>query len=341
MKTALFKYNLPEERIAQFPPETRGSTRLMVIERQSGSIRHMKYSDLPQFLSAGDCVVANDTRVEKSRMHFTSATGRNVEVLFLTEFAKNQWEVLIGKGRKLREGMILSHVDDPSVQITLLGRSDDEPIWKVSANQDMKQVFNKVGHVPLPPYIKREDMKDDATRYNTMFARMSGSAAAPTAGLNLTDQTLSQLENNGVMVAYVTLDVGWGTFAPVRVENVEDHKIHTEKIELSEDTAATINKCKENGGKILSIGTTTARVLESAAENGKVKPFHGQTDLFIYPGYNWKVVDALLTNFHAPESSLLMLVSSFMGLELMHEAYKSAIRKEYNFLSYGDSMLII
>ena len=338
MKMSEFKYNLPEEKIAKFPPRERGTTKLLVVDRKSEDILHRDYSDVVEYLREGDVIVLNETKVEKRRTFFQTEKGRELEILFLNHTEDGNWYCLVKGGRYVKNGDILKSGD---VEIEIVGRKDSGFLIK-PLNTKAETIFESIGHTPIPPYMKRKDNSDDYIRYNTVFARLEGSVAAPTASLNLTSEILADIQKKGVKTAKIELEVGWGTFAPVREEDIEEHKIHSEKISVSKDTVELVNEAKRNGKNIWAFGTTVARTLESVADDsGFIHEFEGSTELYIYPGYNWKCVDHLVTNFHMPDSSLILLVSSFAGTELTKKAYKEALEGDYKFLSYGDSMLVI
>lgn len=351
MKLSEFDYNLPGEKIAKFPPQVRGTTNLMVVDRNSQSVEHRKYSDILEYIKSGDVLVINNTKVEKVRVFFTNSTnGKRIEGLFLNKIFRgnNQeveyWECILGRAKYVKEGDILSS-EESNTQIKVEGRVEDS-IFLVTATKDsVDQMFEAEGHVPLPPYLQREDNKEDYVRYNTVFAKQVGSSAAPTSGLNFTPEMLDGLKNKGVEIVEVSLNVGWGTFAPIRTDNIEEHKIHSEYIEVSKDSAERINRIIDNGGDVWALGTTAARTLESVAvstpDGYRVKEYKGDTSIYIYPGYQWKLVKHLITNFHAPKSSLLVMIASLIGHDFMIKAYQEAIDNDYNFLSYGDSMIII
>lgn len=338
MKSNIFKYELPKEKIAQFPPQKRGTTKLLVVDRKTRNMEHKKYFNVVDYIKKGDIVVLNETKVEKRRTFFLTEKGRKVEVLFLEkrkeEDGLEEWFCLVGRAKDVKDGEILR---EKEIFVKVIKREGNGFLVNIPSEKS-EILFEKYGHTPLPPYMKRKDRKSDQIRYNTVFSKMEGSVAAPTASLNLTDDILRKIEKKGAKIVKIELKVGWGTFAPVREENIEDHKIHEEYINISKETADEINN---RNGDIWAFGTTVARTLESAVKRGKVKPFEGYTDLYIYPGYKWKVVDHLITNFHMPDSSLILLVSSFMGINLTKKVYKEALGKDYRFLSYGDSMLII
>lgn len=351
MKVSLFDYNLSRERIAQYPVKKRGDSRLMVLGRDSGSIAHRMYVNLPEYINAEDVVVLNKTKVLMARTFpWVKRTGRKVEVLFLNKLPdakiseslnpadyKNMdiWYCLIGRARHVKIGDVLIAGD---FEIHVVGREEGSPGFIVAGNSFRKTMEN-VGHVPLPPYIRRKDEESDKKRYNTVFAQVAGAVAAPTASLNLTEDMLGRIKKTGAKVCYVNLTVGWGTFAPVNTVEVEDFDIHSEFVEIPRKTVNIVNNCQ---GRVWAFGTTVVRTLETASSGGgKIRKLCGETELFIYPGYNFKVVDVLVTNFHVPCSSLIMLVSAFAGRENVLRAYKAAAEYKYKFLSYGDSMLVI
>ena len=342
MKMSEFTYNLPEERIAKFPPKERGTTKLLVLDRKERSITHRKYSDCVEYIKEGDVVVLNETKVEKRRTYFLDSKERIHEVLFLNQQQDGNWFCLIKKSKQLNEKDILINLVCKEIQLQIVKKSEKGVIVKLLSDLNPKEVFEKAGHTPIPPYMKRDDTEEDFERYNTVFGKYFGSVASPTASLNLTEDLLEKIKKKGIKIAKVELKVGWGTFAPVREENIEDHEIHEEEISLSLTSADIINETIKNGGDVWVFGTTVARLLESCAtKDGFVEAYEGSTNLYIYPGYEWKIVNHLITNFHMPDSSLILLVSSFAGKELIKKAYEDALRNEYMFLSYGDSMLII
>jgi S-adenosylmethionine:tRNA ribosyltransferase-isomerase len=346
MNISEFKYNLPEHLIAQYPPKERGTTNLLVLNKEKGNIVDKKYFNIPEYIKEGDVVVLNETKVIDSRTYFLTPNKKKVEVLFLENRDENIWYVLIGRARYAKEGDALSNENSDDIQIEILSREENGFLVKFIKG-DSNTLFDKYGHTPLPPYMKRPDEKSDHERYNTVFSKLPGAVAAPTASLNLTDQILKEIEKKGARIVKVELKVGWGTFAPIREENIEEHNIHEEYIHISNESAQSINEVILDGGRVWAFGTTVARTLESVAykdnSNGEyfVKEYKGKTDLYIFPGYEWKIIDCLVTNFHMPDSSLILLVSSFAGKENIKKAYKHAVDNEYKFLSYGDSMLII
>jgi S-adenosylmethionine:tRNA ribosyltransferase-isomerase len=346
MNISEFKYNLPEELIAQYPPKERGTTNLLVLDKRSGKLEEKKYYDIPSFLRKGDVIVLNETKVLNCRTFFLTPNDKKVEILFLEDEGEDVWEVLVGRAKNVVMGDILKNEDNKDIRIKILERKNNGFLIKFEKGQS-SELFEKYGHTPLPPYMRRKDEDMDKVRYNTVFSEKDGAVAAPTASLNLTEKILKEIEKKGVKIVKIELKVGWGTFAPVREENIEDHQIHEEYISISKQSAEVLNKAVNNGDRIWAFGTTVARTLESVAcldrrsKRNLVKEFTGYTDLYIYPGYDWKVVDVLVTNFHMPDSSLILLVSSFAGKENIKKAYNYAVKKGYKFLSYGDSMLII
>lgn len=339
MKTSDFDYILPQERIAQTPVEPRHSSRLMVINRQTEELLHRSFWDVQDYLRAGDLLVINQTRVIPARIFSRKPTGGRVEVLLLRRVNDLEWEALLG-GKKLSPGKRLQLEDGPWLEIVA---ELDRARRLIRFAEPVEAYLSKNGHMPLPPYI--HERLSDPERYQTVYATQSGSAAAPTAGLHFTPELLMHLNSMGVQFARVTLHVGLDTFAPVHEEDPEEHVIHTEWCEVDEETANMINQAKKEGRRVIAVGTTSVRTIESAAreaQNGDaVAPYCGQTDLFILPGYSYKVVDAMITNFHLPKSTLLMLVSAFAGREKILAAYEKAVEMKYRFFSFGDAMLIL
>lgn len=336
MKTADFDYNLPEASIAQTPVEPRDSSRLLVLNRDTGELEHRFFREIREYLHSGDLLVLNRTRVIPARIYARKETGGRVELLLLRRRDERTWEALVG-GKGLRVGKSVRIVGGPEAQIVELLNGSQRLI---RFSEPIEPYFSRVGNVPLPPYI--HEKLSDPERYQTVYAREPGSAAAPTAGLHFTPRLLEELQAKGVRVAYVTLHVGLDTFAPVTEENPQEHKIHTEWCELTRETAALINETKQAGGRVIAVGTTSVRTLESAANlQSQVSAHVGPTSLYILPGYPFKVVDAMITNFHLPKSTLLMLVSAFAGREKILETYETAIREGYRFYSFGDAMLIL
>ncbi len=340
MKTSDFDYDLPESFIAQTPAEPRDSSRLLVLHRDSGGIEHRTFREIGQYLRKGDLLVLNQTRVIPARIYARKPTGGRVELLLLRRRDGLTWEALVG-GKGLRVGNKVEVEDGPEAEIT---ETLNGAARLIQFKEPIEPYFPKIGHVPLPPYI-HESLKDPE-RYQTVYARASGSAAAPTAGLHFTPRLLVELQKQGVQTAYVTLHIGLDTFAPVTEDHPEEHKIHTEWCELPLETAEIINQTRAQGGRVIAVGTTSVRTLESAARYSylgrfaKIAPYTGDTDLFILPGFRFALVDALVTNFHLPKSTLLMLVSAFAGRERILQAYETAQREGYRFYSFGDAMLI-
>lgn len=335
-----FYYELPEELIAQDPLEERSSSRLMVLDRESKSIEHKIFKDITGLLRPGDCLVLNNTRVIPARLFGTKeGMTSEVEVLLLKRTEKDIWECLVRPGKKCRPGALLSFGDGLlKGEILDIGDDGNRHI-KFTYEGIFEEILDKLGQMPLPPYIKHK--LKDKNRYQTVYAKYDGSAAAPTAGLHFTPELLKEIEEKGVNLAYVTLHVGLGTFRPVKVENILDHHMHSEFYQITKEAADTINETKRRGGRVICVGTTSCRTIESAAdETGHLEESSGWTDIFIYPGYKFKVLDALITNFHLPESTLLMLVSALAGREFILDAYKCAVEEKYRFFSFGDAMLI-
>ena len=328
-----FTYDLPEDRIAKFPPKVRGTTRLLVLNRKTGELQDSYYKDLVDFLNPGDVLVLNDTRVMQSRLFCTLPDGRKRELVVLEKHGDEPQRVMY-RG-KLHDGDVLL-IEDKILVKHILGNG----IAEVESSTPLAELAEKYGTVPLPPYLHRDATNDDKKRYQTVWAREMGSAAAPTASLNMTEELLKKLQDKGVIIKYITLHVGLGTFLPIRTDNIEDHKMHSEWYSIPEDTIAAIERVKharQDPPRVVALGTTVARTLEYYAKTGKAE---GEDDIFIYPGFDFKIVDALITNFHAPKSTVLMLASAFAGWDHLKNAYDHAIAEKYNFLSYGDSMLI-
>lgn len=341
MKLSDFDYYLPKELIAQDPSEIRDQSRLMIVDRAKESISHRVFRDIVEYLSPGDTIVLNDTKVLPARLWgIKKDTGAKIEVLLLKKTGIDTWETLVKPGKKAKPGHKLvfgqGELEGEILETTEIGGR----IIRFSYQGMFEEVLDKLGQMPLPPYITKE--LADKDRYQTVFARHQGSAAAPTAGLHFTPLLLQSLENKGVRVAFVTLHVGLGTFRPVKEEEITKHQMHAEYYELSQETVEIIKNSKEQGKKVVAIGTTTTRVLESvAAQLGELRPYQGWTHIFIYPGFKFQVIDALLTNFHLPKSTLLMLISALANRELILEAYEQAVKERYRFFSFGDAMLIL
>jgi S-adenosylmethionine:tRNA ribosyltransferase-isomerase len=354
-----FNFELPEELIAQTPPAVRGSSRMLCVDRGTGAVADDVFRNLPQHLRAGDLLVLNDSRVLPARLYAVRAglttqanspspTGR-IEVLLTQQLGPDEWSALVRPGRKVPVGETLLFPDDGGETVLIaevLAASEfGERTLRFAVDPLFLQKLDRIGHMPLPPYIHRDDSGEDKTRYQTVYAATPGSAAAPTAGLHFTPEILAELEAQGVLVERVTLHVGLGTFQPVRVERLEDIQLHTEHYTLSSETAAAVNAALQDGRRIIAAGTTTTRTLEHCAAIGRLEAHSGATNIFIRPGHEFRVISGLLTNFHLPQSTLLMLVSAFLGAEHGREralaAYAHAVRERYRFFSYGDCMLIL
>ncbi len=339
MNKSDFYYDLPEELIAQTPVEPRNSSRLMVLNKKSGDITHTVFSSLGDYLKPGDLLVLNDTRVLPARIFGEKEdTGANVEFVLLKRHNDTDWECIAGPGKKAKTGSRFSFCDELKGEIIDVLPNGNR-IIRFLYNGEFYSILDKVGNMPLPPYIK-EKLKDKE-RYQTVYSKELGSAAAPTAGLHFTKEMLKDLKSKGIKICYVTLHVGLGTFRPVKCENIKDHVMHSEHYHISEETAKMINEAKKSNNRVICVGTTSCRTVESASdENGMVKCCSGDTSIFIYPGYKFKCLDALITNFHLPESTLIMLVSALAGYENTMNAYKVAVLKKYRFFSFGDAMFI-
>ena len=340
MKLSDFNYELPKELIAQTPIEKRDEARLMVLHRSNNTIEHKIFKDILDYLKPGDCLVRNNTKVIPARLYgVKEVTGANVEFLLLNRIEKDTWEVMVRPGKKLMPG---ARVDfgNGILKAEIIDKMDGGN-RKVRFEYDgiFNEILDQIGLMPLPPYIKEKLEKKEM--YQTVYAKYEGSAAAPTAGLHFTNSLLDEIKAKGIEIANVTLHVGIGTFRPVKEENIEDHDMHTEHYYIKAEDAEKINNTRKNGGRIISVGTTSCRVLESVAdENGMVKEVEGDTNIYIYPGYKFKCVDGLITNFHLPESTLVMLVSALAGREFILDSYKKAVDEKYRFFSFGDAMFI-
>jgi len=338
MKIRDFSFNLPPEQIAQHPPEVRGTARLMVLNRKTGERMHKNMQDFPDLIEPGTLVVFNNSRVRKARVFAFSENGGRVEFFFLKPLDRNLWLCMVSKAKKQKTGKVFSFPGG------LSGTIEEEVSTnhrKVRFSADLDDGYlEEFGHIPLPPYIKREDSSEDSERYQSVFSRETGSVAAPTASLHFTDEILEKLRQRGVETAFITLHVGLGTFEPVRTESILDHKMHEEQFFISQETAEKVERAVREGRPVLAVGTTSVRTLESAWEEGRLRQGESSTDIFIYPGYEFKVVNRMFTNFHTPESTLLVLVSAFAGKDHIDEAYKDAVESGYMFYSYGDAMLI-
>ena len=339
MNTSEFYYDLPQELIAQTPADPRDSSRLLVYNRAEGSVQHKIFRDIIDFLNPGDALVINDTRVIPARLYGKKqGTGRQVEFLLLNQLSGDTWEVILRPGRKLRPGDRVSFAEELEAEI-LEKQEDGVTKVRFCFQGSFEALLDEYGNMPLPPYITKR--LEDRERYQTVYAKERGSAAAPTAGLHFTPELMENIKKKGVDIIPVLLHVGLGTFRPVKAERLEDHKMHSEYYSISEESAHRINAVKERGGRVIAVGTTSVRTLESAADQeGRVKEQSGNTDIFIYPGYRFRCVDALITNFHLPESTLLMLISAFMGKDQALEVYGLAVQEKYRFFSFGDAMFI-
>ena len=341
MKTSDFYYDLPKELIAQDPLEDRSSSRLLVLHRKSGRVEHRVFTDIVEYLKPGDCLVRNNTKVIPARLYGTRVdTGATIELLLLKRMENDVWETLVKPGKKARQGVVISFGDGILTGEIIDVKEDGNRLIQFRYEGIFEEILDQLGQMPLPPYITHK--LKDKNRYQTVYAKYEGSAAAPTAGLHFTEELFQKLEEKGVLVANVTLHVGLGTFRPVKVDDVSKHHMHTEFYQVTKEEADRINKAKQAGGRIVCVGTTSCRTIESAAdENGVLKPGQGDTDIFIYPGYSFKMMDVLITNFHLPESTLLMLVSALAGKEQVMRVYEEAVRERYRFFSFGDAMIIL
>ena len=341
MKTSEFYFDLPEELIAQEPLKDRSSSRLLVADKNTESISHRHFRDIKEYLKAGDCLVINDTRVLPARLHGERVgTGAHIEVLLLVRKSIDTWEVLVRPGKKARPGDKISFGDGRLTAEVLETIEGGNRIIKFYYEGVFEYILDELGEMPLPPYITHK--LEDKERYQTVYAKHDGSAAAPTAGLHFTPELLKEIEEMGVKIAHVTLHVGLGTFRPVKAEDILDHEMHSEYYVVEEDQAAIMNEARKNGGRIIAVGTTSTRTLESVTdENGVVHAGSGWTKIFIYPGYTFKAVDCMITNFHLPESTLIMLVSALMGKDFIMRVYEEAVKERYRFFSFGDACLFL
>ena len=343
MKTTDFYYDLPKELIAQHPKEKRDESRLMVLDRQTKQIEHKVFKDIIDYLKPGDCLVRNNTKVIPARLYgkiVGKETEKLVEILILKQLNNDNWEAMVRPGKKIKPGVKIEFGEGLLTAEVLEILENGNRIVHFMYEGIFNEILDQIGLMPLPPYITEKLKEKD--RYQTVYAKYDGSAAAPTAGLHFTNELLQKIEEKGITIANVTLHVGIGTFRPVKVENVEEHKMHTEHFYIKKEDADKINKAKQNGNNVIAVGTTSCRVLETVAdEHGKVKEIEGDTGIFIYPGYKFKCVDKLITNFHLPESTLLMLVSALADKEFILKAYTKAVEEKYRFFSFGDAMLIM
>lgn len=340
MRRQDFDFYLPEDLIAQTPLKNREDSRLLVLDRKNGEIEHRKFTDIVDYLNPGDCLVLNDTRVIPARL-FGNRIGKEetIEILLLKRMENETWETLVRPGKKVKPNTIVEFGNGILKGKVLSIGEDGTRIIKFDYSGIFEEILDRLGEMPLPPYIT--ETLEDRERYQTVYAKNKGSAAAPTAGLHFTEGLLEKIKDKGVNISYITLHVGLGTFRPVKVDNILEHHMHSEYYNIPEDSANIINWTKSNGGRIICVGTTTVRTLETVADkSGYIKPSSGWTDIFIYPGYKFKIVDKLITNFHLPESTLLMLVSAFSTREIVLNAYREAVKERYRFFSFGDAMFL-
>lgn len=339
MQLTDFDYHLPPERIAQHPLEPRDRSRLMVLERKTETIEHRTFCDIIDYLEPGDTLVFNDTKVIPARlMGWKETTGAHIEVLLLKRLNGDEWEVLVKPGKKAKQGTVIKFGDELSCEV-LRGTDFGGRIVRFSYEGIFEEILDRLGEMPLPPYITEK--LADKNRYQTVYAREEGSAAAPTAGLHFTTTLLDRLREKGIQCVFITLHVGLGTFRPVNVEEITEHHMHSEYYSITPKAAEVINLAKQEGRRVIAVGTTAVRTLETAAKNGKISSGSGWTDIFIYPGYEYQMINALITNFHLPKSTLLMLVSALASRKFILRAYEIAVAKEYRFFSFGDAMLIL
>lgn len=334
-----FYYDLPEELIAQHPAQKREFSRLMVLDKTTGNVEHKHFYDIVDMLNCGDCLILNNTKVIPARIYGKRTdTGATVEFLLLKDLGNDKWECLAGPGKKARVGHKFDFSGIMSAEVVEVYDNGNR-VLKFSYEGMFYSLLDKIGQLPLPHYI--HEIPEDYSRYQTVYAKYEGSAAAPTAGLHFTEELLEKIKNKGVKIGYVTLHVGLGTFRPVKEEKIEDHLMHSEHYFMPQETADLINTTKQNGGRVIAVGTTSCRTIESVAQKGEIKEDEGDTSIFIYPGYEFKCLDALITNFHLPESTLIMLISALAGREKVLSAYKTAVEEKYRFFSFGDAMMIV
>lgn len=336
MKISEFDYHLPKELIAKYPVEPRDSCKLMVLDRKKREIQHKIFREITDYLNKGDTLVLNDTKVIPARLKGKKTTGANIEIFLLRPFSENRWEVLVKNIKRLKEGQEIIFSDE--FKGKLLEKYDEGKALVELVGDNVNSLIKKYGHVPLPPYIEREDEDKDKEYYQTVFAKKEGAVASPTAGLHFTPELIDKIKSKGVNIVYVTLHVGLGTFRPITVENIKEHKMHEEFFQIPEETIKVIDETKKRGNSVFAVGTTVVRTLETYARTNKLEGF---SDIFIYPPFEFKIVDKLITNFHLPKSTLLLLVSAFADKELIFKAYEEAVKNKYRFFSYGDAMLII
>ena len=347
MQLSDFTYELPENLIASHPTSERSASRLLGLDRKSGAVAHHRFAEIINFLNSGDLLVFNNTRVIPARLYGRKESGGRVEILIERQLGEGQILTQVRASKSPKQGNLVrlcatadSEPQAPEDCLRVVGRRDEFFVLEAASSDRLLQLISRYGHMPLPPYIKREDQVEDKERYQTVYAEVPGAVAAPTAGLHFDGPLLEALRKKGIGTAFLTLHVGAGTFQPVRVDDITTHRMHSERVEITAAVAAQINACKNSGGRIIAVGTTSVRSLEAAATMGGVSAFSGETDIFIYPGFEFQIVDAMITNFHLPESTLLMLVSAFCSKKMLLDAYEEAIAREYRFFSYGDAMLI-
>ncbi len=349
MQTESLNYELPPELIAQKPADKRTASRLLVVDRAADSVTDKTFSDITAYIKPGDCLVLNDTKVLPARFFAQRKTGGKLEGLFVEEISAGVWKVMLKHSRKIKAGEkidLVANNKTPFCEVTACERMEDgQWLLEIGADGTPEDILAQTGFPPLPPYIKRDDnpenSADDFARYQTVYAKNAGAIAAPTAGMHFTKGLMDDLKRSGVNIAYVTLHVGAGTFKPVTAENLADHPMHSERYSLDSENAEIINRCKRSGGRVIAVGTTSVRTLETIAAEGELKPATGSTRLFIKPGFEFKAVDAIITNFHLPKSTLIALVGAFAGMDRIMNAYGHAIEQKYRFYSYGDSMIIL
>ncbi|MFL2840843.1 MAG: tRNA preQ1(34) S-adenosylmethionine ribosyltransferase-isomerase QueA [Pseudohongiellaceae bacterium] len=338
MKLSDFHFDLPERLIAQYPPTKRTDSRLLCLSREYGLISHHQFTDFTFLINPGDLLVFNNTRVIPARLFAQKESGGKVEVLVERVMLDNRVLAKVRSSKAPKAGSIIIFSTDAKAEV--LRREGEFFVLAFKKSISLMRLFDEIGHIPLPPYIKREDKLSDKERYQTVYSEKQGAVAAPTAGLHFDEKMLAQISAKGIDRATVTLHVGSGTFQPVRTQKIEDHHMHSEYLEVSEEVCSKVNACRARGGRVVAIGTTSVRCLETASNSGEILPYKGDTNIFIYPGYNFKIVDALLTNFHLPESTLIMLASAFAGRKNILHAYQEAIKEQYRFFSYGDATFI-
>jgi len=338
MNVSDFHFDLPDELIARYPLEQRSASRLLSLDGPSGHTRHLTFTDLPDLLEPGDLLVFNNTRVIPARLFGKKTTGGQVEILVERLLGEQEFLAHARASKALKDEQKVVLEDGSTLRMA--GREGALFRFVHDGEEAALDLLERIGHMPLPPYIEREDEQSDRERYQTVYAREAGAVAAPTAGLHFDDALLSQLQRKGVEFAYVTLHVGAGTFQPVRVDKIEDHVMHSEVAHVPEDVVEAVERTRARGGRVIAVGTTSVRSLESASQSGQLQPFRDETDIFIYPGYRFQTVDAMITNFHLPESTLIMLVSAFAGYDNIMEAYRQAVEQRYRFFSYGDAMFL-